>query len=129
MARYDTFEADLSIIIGQVAPIGTWARAMMSYDHALWTWAQNHASIARLYVFGSRAKGTARPDSDLDVAIELNGSTAEALTEFHFESDLWRAELGALTGLTVDLQLFLYEETPTISAALAECCKLLFVRR
>ena len=37
------------------------------------------AGVTRLYVFGSRARGDARPDSDLDVLVETtsNGETPQ----------------------------------------------------
>lgn len=46
------------------------------------------------YLFGSRARGTARPTSDIDVAVLLN---ADADTHWR------RLELGARLGDTVDL--------------------------
>lgn len=50
---------------------------------------------ARIWAFGSRARGTARPDSDLDVCVvvprfteELDGQILEAVWEVAFEHGL-----------------------------------------
>ena len=40
---------------------------------------QGRHDVAELIVFGSRARGTHRPDSDLDVAVLLRGETQRAL--------------------------------------------------
>ena len=34
-------------------------------------WAEQDAEISKVYIFGSRARGEARDDSDLDVALEF----------------------------------------------------------
>ena len=73
---------------------------------ALKTWADGNKSIAELWLFGSRAKGTANPDSDVDVAILLmppTGKTNWALFNYvkHFED--WKAELGAVLDWPVSL--------------------------
>lgn len=38
-------------------------------------WARTKQLILRAYVFGSRARGTQRDNSDLDLAVELEGET------------------------------------------------------
>lgn len=48
--------------------------------------------LERVVLFGSRARGDARPDSDYDVAVFLNGMNGP--------DDRW-AELGKLAGLRV----------------------------
>ena len=35
-------------------------------------WARAHERIDRLYVFGSRARGDNRPDSDIDIMVEFD---------------------------------------------------------
>ena len=35
-------------------------------------WAQGHPNIRRVWLYGSRVKGTQRPDSDLDIAIDID---------------------------------------------------------
>lgn len=60
---------------------------------ALAKWARDNPYLSELRVFGSRAKGCAREDSDLDIAI-----TAEDAHYFNLVAK-WEAELSELTGL------------------------------
>lgn len=53
--------------------------------------------VAVAYLFGSRATGTARPDSDHDVAVLFAGEPAPVATE------LLAADLAALLGTGVDV--------------------------
>ena len=39
---------------------------------AIRRWAKSHPEIQRVYLFGSRAKGTHDPDSDVDLAIQVD---------------------------------------------------------
>jgi predicted nucleotidyltransferase len=72
---------------------------------ALQKWASIHPTIDKLYVFGSRAKGTARADSDLDLAFDFTG-VDEPLAELIDNAARWKAELADLTGIVVtDLYL------------------------
>jgi hypothetical protein len=43
-------------------------------------WAQGHANIRRVWLYGSRVRGTQRPDSDLDVAVEIDAVDEAAAT-------------------------------------------------
>jgi len=63
---------------------------------ALCTWAAHNECIQELWLFGSRAKGTARADSDIDVALALmppTGKTNWALAAYVESFDDWKAEL------------------------------------
>ena len=69
-------------------------------------WAGATPEIIALYVFGSRARGTARADSDLDLAIEVDGESFGPLVKFVLKRAGWIDELRALTEITVkDLEL------------------------
>ncbi len=57
-----------------------------------------HHRIARLELFGSRAKGTARPDSDVDLLVTLEAGYTPGL-EFFGLAD----EFAAILGHPVDL--------------------------
>lgn len=65
-------------------------------------WANRNASIAELWLFGSRAKGTSRADSDVDLAVTLTAPVGEhnwALGNYVALCDRqWRPELQALVG-------------------------------
>jgi predicted nucleotidyltransferase len=68
---------------------------------ALLDWAERTPAIRRVLVFGSRAKGTARPDSDLDLAVDLDPTDGDALAELIVNRGKWREELTRKLGLTV----------------------------
>jgi uncharacterized protein len=62
--------------------------------------------LRRLWVYGSRVKGTHRPDSDLDIAFEIERlPDTSAVDEFReLTLPRWRSELGRLTGLPIHLE-------------------------
>ncbi|QYR52964.1 nucleotidyltransferase family protein [Lysobacter soyae] len=99
-------------------------------------WASANTRVARLWIFGSRAKGTSRPDSDIDIAIELNlglnGRSSETsefiFATWAFESNPWKEQLELLTKLPVDLQLYDGQETPTIQCGVNDGGLLVFDR-
>jgi predicted nucleotidyltransferase len=67
-------------------------------------WAHVHDRIDKLFVFGSRARGDHRPDSDLDVAVLLTGEEdGERLGYWICMAERWRAQLADLP-VKVDLQ-------------------------
>jgi len=91
---------------------------------AIASWAKRIPLIKAVHIFGSRAQGNHRPDSDLDVAIELDTTAIHGSDEsggvatWMFESGKWPGELAALVGLDVDLQQLIDETTtPVIATA------------
>ena len=76
-------------------------------------WAELQPGLRRLWIYGSRAQGTHRPDSDLDIAFEIERlRDAEAIADFHERVlPAWRAELGQLSGLAVQLEASVGEAT------------------
>jgi predicted nucleotidyltransferase len=71
-------------------------------------WAKRHPEIQKVYLYGSRARGDHRPDSDIDLGIEMvapNGDAAyRAWSAFH--SDF---EESPDLNLTVEAHLEWYE--------------------
>src|SRR5437588_9550823 len=67
----------------------------------LWGWARHCASVRRLYVFGSRAKGTVRPCSDLDLAVVLYEAHGNELSELIVHRKTWQTELTGALGVQV----------------------------
>jgi uncharacterized protein len=76
---------------------------------ALRSWGSSKPFVRRLWIYGSRAKGTAREDSDLDVAVEIEpvGNDEESYTSFVSEANGWRTELQPM--LTYKLHLKWYD--------------------
>jgi predicted nucleotidyltransferase len=72
------------------------------------SWAAGNNSIAELWLFGSRAKGTARQDSDVDVAVLLippTGKTNWALFNYVKHLDDWKADLARALDWPIGLTL------------------------
>lgn len=70
-------------------------------------WAEKHDSIVELWLFGSRAKGTARSGSDVDLAIVLaapNGDHDWAFGAYVARGDRWQDELATIAGTYVSLE-------------------------
>ncbi|PTT33675.1 nucleotidyltransferase domain-containing protein [Acidovorax sp. HMWF018] len=95
--------------------------------HCVAKWAASKPLVKRAYLFGSRARQDYRPDSDLDIAIELDPQTFQGsdesggLATWMAETNGWAHELSALTGFQVQLEQFIDEiQTPTIARGLQE---------
>ena len=97
---------------------------MRRYNHAVEPLLQSvvgvvsaHDDVTAVYLFGSTARGTARPDSDIDVAVLFDAdqpSTLEA-PRFVIEGELERVlgrpiDLVALNDAPVDLRIRILRE-------------------
>jgi predicted nucleotidyltransferase len=88
------------------------------------TWADSQPLVGRAWVFGSRARGEERDDSDVDIAVELDLSAADGADEsggtatWMFECGSWESDLGSLLPFPVDLEQFMGAKTPTIKNAI-----------
>lgn len=73
---------------------------------ALHRWAQSHPQVGRIWLYGSRVRGTHRPDSDLDVAIEVARPLENDDEKAEFQQLLTDGSryLSAEFGLVVSLQ-------------------------
>ena len=70
-------------------------------------WARKNESVRELWLFGSRAKGTSRPDSDVDLALVLippKGKHDWALGNYVALQSDWKCELEAIVGRHVSLE-------------------------
>ena len=60
------------------------------------SWAESHPEIKRVFLFGSRARGDSKPDSDVDIAVEVVGIKGEnADTRYFLNKNIWKDELKA----------------------------------
>ena len=69
-------------------------------------WASGNENVLELWLFGSRVKGTAQPNSDIDIALAFmpptgNDNWAAEAYAWHF--DEWKAELKALLNWEISL--------------------------
>jgi predicted nucleotidyltransferase len=92
-------------------------------------WAARTPTVRRVWVFGSRARGTHRPDSDIDIAVELEpvADSEETLLVWMANSEKWRSQLQDRISMPVDLEWFDPNGgTGTIRAALDEAKTLVY---
>ena len=74
---------------------------------ALVLWAALNDAVLELWIFGSRAKGLARPDSDVDIGLALvpaKGKDDWALGAYFALESEWKRELEAIADRRVSLQ-------------------------
>lgn len=94
------------------------------FQETISTWATTKPLVKRVWMFGSRVRGDHQPDSDLDIAAEIDMAAVRGIDHsggfatWAFESNSWRTELAALIGLKIDLQSYRRGETRTIQAGL-----------
>ncbi|MCJ2074115.1 nucleotidyltransferase domain-containing protein [Methylobacterium sp. E-016] len=78
-------------------------------------WAASRSEVAQLWIYGSRAKGAARPDSDVDIGLVLTDGEPSSsggigtdwpLGNYTALADRWSKELDAIVGRHVSLELF-----------------------
>ena len=87
-------------------------------------WAKEQRLVGRIWVFGSRARSEERPDSDVDIAIELDLSASKGSDEsggfatWSFDCRSWATELQERLPFKVDVQQFIGAKTPVIRDAL-----------
>ncbi|MCJ2079877.1 nucleotidyltransferase family protein [Methylobacterium sp. J-090] len=74
------------------------------------SWAERKPAISELWLFGSRARGDHRPDSDVDLAIWLPGHKGQALALYVAKGDEWQSEIEAVAGMPASLQVLGYSD-------------------
>lgn len=84
-------------------------------------WSSTQPLIRKAYLFGSRVRGTHRPDSDLDVAVEVFTLPGDScpLATWIGESHRLEASIAGIVPVLIDLEWYGGEaETPVIHKAL-----------
>jgi predicted nucleotidyltransferase len=77
----------------------------LRWKEALIEWAQRNPDVAELWVYGSRARGNHREDSDLDVAIVPAGDERrDGLAIWMFGKQAWKREFEASIPVAVHLE-------------------------
>ena len=79
-----------------------------AWRRAIEQWAEQNDNIKAVWLFGSRARGEATDDKDVDIAITLMPPSRNhdwPLGNYQRFGDDWQRELAALMCRSVDLQL------------------------
>jgi predicted nucleotidyltransferase len=75
-------------------------------------WARADSRVAAVFLFGSRAKGTHRPDSDLDLAVVLTGDEDDSALGYSIcKGDEMQARLAAVIPVSVHVNFPLEGDT------------------
>jgi predicted nucleotidyltransferase len=68
----------------------------------LCSWSNANDNVRELWLFGSRAQGSSRSDSDVDLALALVPSVKKnddlAYTNYFFSKDEWKRQLEEIVG-------------------------------
>ena len=75
------------------------------WTEAISTWAENRSEVQEVYFYGSRVRGGYRPDSDLDVAVIIEGDDGLSLATWFFDGRDWADELNSLVDVEVHLEM------------------------
>jgi uncharacterized protein len=95
-------------------------------------WARGKPLVKRVYLFGSRIRGDHGPDSDVDIAVELDPAVfrgadgSGGLATWMFETKEWKEELEKLIPLKVQLERYHPDQTPTVGKGLAQSSQLVY---
>jgi len=98
------------------------------------TWAEQQPAIRRVYLFGSRLRGTdkhgqpVKPTSDIDIAVEMTFTDPDEAYDAYMD-ERWLPELQRLLPWPIDLQWFHPRGTPNVASYLADCSEVIFERR
>jgi predicted nucleotidyltransferase len=96
---------------------------------ALRKWAHDNGNVRELWLFGSRASRSVRPDSDVDLAIALMPAADThdwALGNFAALNGKWALQLASIVGRDVSLEAILPGTEP--NAKVRQSGKLLWAR-
>ena len=90
--------------------------------------AKNLPYKVKVYFFGSRFKGNADSNSDVDIALEfLDPTVKQKQVMLWFDNhEMWEKELSSLLGLKADLELYENEESPNLKKYLNKSSAVIF---
>ncbi|VVP59754.1 nucleotidyltransferase family protein [Pseudomonas fluorescens] len=91
--------------------------------NAVAKWAVTEPIIRKAYVFGSRVRGTHKPNSDLDVAVEIYTLLGDEnpLTTWICEAQRLKASIAGIVPMIIDLYWYGGAiETPCVHAGLQD---------
>ena len=85
-------------------------------------WSKRTPQVQAVVLIGSRCKGTARPDSDVDLALTMTkGRWEQRFKNYRDNVNAWERELTDAVGLTVFVRSHHPALGPEVPAAVKEC--------
>ena len=96
------------------------------------TWARGKLLVKRVYLFGSRVRGDHGPNSDIDIAVELDPAVFQGVDEsgglvtWMCETKGWKEELQKLIPLKIQLERYHPDQTRTVGKGLAQSSQLVY---
>jgi len=88
------------------------------------SWVQNHPEINEVRIFGSRAKGTHKPNSDLDIIVTVNEK--DVTTYAAFERENLQASLQKHFLYEIDLWVYDKYKDKILKKAIDDCNILIY---
>jgi predicted nucleotidyltransferase len=89
---------------------------------AIINWAKRTPQVQAVVLIGSRCKGTARPDSDVDLALTMTkGRWERRFKNYRDNVNAWERELTDAVGLTVYVRSLHPALGPEVPAAVKQC--------
>lgn len=91
-------------------------------------WARGEPLVVRAYIFGSRARGDYREDSDLDVAVEIRRGAGDenVLETWIFERKRMEERLAKLLPYKLQLENLDNSNTPTVLSGIQRSSMLVY---
>lgn len=111
---------------------GTISPNLEKTKKVLRTWAKQNKLVRKVYIYGSQAKAKANPESDIDVALEIDKEPNDenTLATWFCEKAKWYAELQPFIPHKLHLAWHDTEgSTPRITFGIQECSILIYHRR
>jgi predicted nucleotidyltransferase len=96
----------------------------MTHDEiceAVQAWAAGEPLIRRVYLFGSRAKGSAKENRDVDIAIFFDCQPSARTSELIQNVRVWRSALQSRLAVSPDIQPVRRFSEPCVWKYLKEC--------
>jgi hypothetical protein len=96
------------------------------------SWAKEYPAIHAVILFGSRAKGTQRVDSDIDICLMIDpgpGAFADTwYTVWFNNADKWKAEFASIIGASQERLQFCTFTSQQVKNGVEQGCKFLYLR-
>ena len=98
---------------------------MLSYR--IQSWAEQEPELLAVILFGSRARNTARPDSDWDICCIVDPGNTPGYAAWHFNAERWKQGFCNAAGLDDPVQ-FVAPTSPQIRKGLLDGARVLYLR-